>query len=61
MNAQATEKTGDGKITTTIRSPTGKKINNSLVNNNDGTYKVKYILPEEGSFFYHSMINLIQN
>lgn len=51
VNAQGTEKSGDGKITCTIRSPTGKKIHNSVDNNNDGTYKVNYILPEEGKFF----------
>ncbi|UXI22435.1 G-protein coupled receptor 158 [Sarcoptes scabiei] len=52
VNAQETEKTGDGKISTTIRSPTGKKIHNSVENNNDGTYKVKYILPEEGEYSF---------
>ena len=51
VNAQGTEKSGDGKISCTIRSPTGKKIHNSVENNNDGTYKVKYILPEEGKLF----------
>lgn len=52
VNAQGTEKSGDGKISCTIRSPTGKKIHNSVDNNNDGTYKVKYILPEEGKLFF---------
>lgn len=48
MDARATEKSGDGKITANIKSPSGKKINNYVENNNDGTYKVTYILPEEG-------------
>ncbi|OTF78150.1 hypothetical protein BLA29_000380 [Euroglyphus maynei] len=52
VNAQGTEKSGDGKITCTIRSPTGKKIHNSVDNNNDGTYKVNYILPEEGEYTF---------
>ncbi|XP_027200604.2 filamin-A-like [Dermatophagoides pteronyssinus] len=52
VNAQGTEKSGDGKISCTIRSPTGKKIHNSVENNNDGTYKVKYILPEEGEYTF---------
>ena len=50
VDARATEKTGDGKVTATIKSSTGKKVNSFVENKNDGTYKVKYILPEEGKF-----------
>lgn len=51
MDARGTEKTGDGKVTATIKSPSGKKVNNFVENKNDGTYKVTYILPEEGTFW----------
>ena len=48
MDARETEKTGDGKVAVNIQSPSGKKVNNHVENKNDGTYKVTYILPEEG-------------
>ncbi|KAH9410258.1 hypothetical protein TYRP_010016 [Tyrophagus putrescentiae] len=52
VDARGTEKTGDGKVTATIKSPSGKKVNNFVENKNDGTYKVTYILPEEGEYSF---------
>lgn len=48
VDARAVDKTGDGKVATTIKNAAGKKINAHTENKNDGTYKVTYILPEEG-------------
>ena len=58
MDARSTEKTGDGKISASIKSPSGKKINNYVENNNDGTYKVTYILPEEGESIHFIWIKI---
>jgi len=48
VDARAVDKTGDGKVVTTIKNAAGKKINAHTENKNDGTYRVTYILPEEG-------------
>lgn len=55
VDARGTEKTGDGKVSATIKSPSGKKVNNFVENKNDGTYKVTYILPEEGKISHESL------
>ena len=48
VDARGTETTGDGKVSASVKTPSGKKVNTFVENKNDGTYKVTYILPEEG-------------
>lgn len=59
MDARGTEKTGDGKVSATIKSASGKKVNNFVENKNDGTYKVTYILPEEGKTSFVRLLRIM--
>lgn len=53
VDARAVEKTGDGLIEPQIINAAGKKVPATVINNNDGTYKVTYVLPEEGMITYN--------
>ncbi|KAI2800805.1 hypothetical protein BLOT_012377 [Blomia tropicalis] len=52
VDARGTETTGDGKVSASVKTPSGKKVNTFVENKNDGTYKVTYILPEEGEYTF---------
>ena len=55
VDARAVDKEGDGTVVPTIINAAGKAIPPHVINNNDGTYRVDYILPEEGKDLSISM------